>query len=107
ERILGPFAVANVDGNALVADADGLSIVQFGVSLHRGGVGRGQALQHVEVAGTQVGEAHGGVGDGQEDDPVEVVGVGVPVIRELLQYDSVLLNALDELVGSGADRLSP
>jgi len=47
----------------------------------------------------------GGVDDRQIDDAVDMdVGL-VPVVREFLDHDAVLLHALDELVGPGADRL--
>ena len=42
---------------------------------------------------------------GPEHDPIDVDVGRVPVLRELLDHDAVLLHALDELEGSGADRL--
>ena len=47
--------------------------VSFGVALDGRDVARREALEHVEVAGAQIGEAHGRVGDRREDDAVEIV----------------------------------
>ena len=44
-------------------------------------------------------------GDGQVGDLVEAVGRLVPVVREPLQHDPVVLDALDELVGARANGL--
>ena len=63
------------------------------------------ALDQVKRAGFEIGETHRGIDDRQEHDAIDVDVVLVPVVREFLEHDAVLLHALDELVGPGADRM--
>ena len=65
----------------------------------------GDALDEVELARAQVGQAHRRVDDRQVDDPVEVDRALVPVVRVALEHDAVLRDALDELERARADRL--
>jgi hypothetical protein len=104
-RLVGGVGMARVDGDALIAEIRGALDLQALVALRRFHIGWRQALQHVELAGAQVGKADGGVGNGAVDDTVELVLVGFPVPLELVEHDAVVLDALDELVGAGADRL--
>ena len=48
-------------------------------------VGRQHALDQIEAAGFEVGQAHGGVDDRQVDDAVDVDVVLVPVVGEFFQ----------------------
>src|SRR3546814_4872241 len=93
--LLTALAVADVDGDPLVAEADDVGELQVGIALDRRDVGRRQPLQQVEVAGLQVGEPYGGIGNGAVDHLVEVILAGVPMLLEALEDDPVLLHALD------------
>ena len=64
--------------DALVADAGDAGETRFGSLLRRRDVGRRQALDDVEIAGSQVGEAHRGVRDRAEDERVESVVLRCP-----------------------------
>src|SRR3546814_9521426 len=92
--------VCSSDLDALVAEPDRLRVLQIGIGLHPGGIGGRQTLQHVEIAGAQVGEPDGGVRNRQEDHLVEVIGVSIPILGKTLQDDAVLRHPLDELVGA-------
>src|SRR3546814_5985748 len=88
--LLTALAVADVDGDPLVAEADDVGELQVGIALDRRDVGRRQPLQQVEVAGLQVGEPYGGIGNGAVDHLVEVILAGVPMLLEALEDDPVL-----------------
>ena len=104
-RALGLVALADVDRDALVADlGDGRGLeLLLGLQLLH--VARREALDVIELARTQVGQAHGGVRDRRVDDLVEVDRVLVPVVRVALQHDAVLRHALDELERARAHRV--
>ena len=104
ERALG-LVVADVDGHALIAELDRGRQLELRIGAHVLDVGREHALDQVESAGFQIGEPHRGVDDRQEHDAVDEDVVLVPVVGEFLEHDAVLLHALDELVGTGADRM--
>ena len=106
ERVLlRHVALADVDGDALVADLDDLGHLEAAVVLDAGDVGGGNALDEVELPGAQVREAHGRVDDGLVDDAVEVDLALVPVVRVAIEHDAVLRDALDELERAGAHRV--
>src|SRR3546814_19140072 len=102
--LLTALAVADVDGDPLVAEADDVGELQVGIALDRRDVGRRQPLQQVEVAGLQVSEPYGGIGNGAVDHLVEVILAGVPMLLEALEDDPVLLHALDEQIGRASCR---
>ena len=97
--------MADVEGDALVAEAVIHRERELGVFSDGVDIGRLDAFGHVQRAGLEVGVAHGGVDDGAVDDAVDFDGGGVPVAVEALEGDVVLGDAFDELVGAGADRL--
>ena len=105
ERIVGCRSVGDVDQQAEPADRHRLAEAKLGVVAHRLDVGRQHPLDHVERARAQVGQPHRRVDDRQVGDLVDEDFVLVPVVRELLDHDAVLLDPLDEPVGPGADRL--
>ncbi|CUJ99094.1 Uncharacterised protein [Achromobacter xylosoxidans] len=104
--VLGALAVGDVEHELLEAQAGHRRKGQAGVVLDLRRIGRVQALEQVQVAGAQVRQAHGGIGDRQEGDALEGVVLGVVVLVEFLQHDAVVLDALDELVRTRADRLA-
>jgi len=63
---------------------------------------RRDALDHLQIAGSQVRQPRGRVGDGHELDPVDVDVALVPVVGEPLADDLALGHSLDELEGPGA-----
>ena len=73
QRALGAVAVADVDRQPLVAERYRHAPLQAIIGVDRGDVGRRQALEHVEIAGAQVGQAHRGVGDRQEGHGVKLI----------------------------------
>jgi hypothetical protein len=107
QRIVGFRTVGGVDHQPEPAQRDGLGELELGIIAHRLDVGRQHPLDQVEAAGTQVGQAHGRIDDRQVGDPVDEDLVLVPVVRELLDDDAVLLDAFDELVRAGADGMEP
>jgi len=70
--LLGEIALADVDVDALVAELDDLRDLEAAVALQGGNVGGRHALDEIELAGAQVGEAHGRVDDRQVDDALEM-----------------------------------
>src|SRR5207253_10129462 len=78
---LRTLAVADIDGDALVADLDDAVDLEAPVALEAGDVGTRQALDEVELPRAQVGEAHRRVDDRQIDDAVEMDRALVPVFR--------------------------
>src|SRR5690606_8409369 len=107
ELRLGPVAVADVDRYALIAETRYRDDLQSRISLDRLDIARRQPLDHVELARAQVRKAHGRIGNDAERHVVEGVLIGLPVIGEAGQYDAIVLDALDELVGARADRARP
>ena len=101
---LRTLAVADIDGDALVADLDDAVDLEAPVALEAGDVGTRQALDEVELPRAQVGEAHRRVDDRQIDDAVEMDRALVPVFREALEHDAVLRHALDKAERAGAHR---
>src|SRR5690606_33942839 len=71
ERRVVLDGVGDVDGDALVTQARDAGYLEVRIGGHGAKVGGGRALDEVEVAGLQVGEAHARVGDRQEDHAVE------------------------------------
>ncbi|CPP92888.1 Uncharacterised protein [Bordetella pertussis] len=107
ERIgLGALAVARIEEDLLVTQTRHRHELHAGVVLDLRRVRGVHALQDVQPAGAQIGQAHRGVRNGQEYQLVEVVILGAVVLVELLQHDAVVLHPFDELVGARADRLA-
>ena len=98
-------AVGDVDQQGEEAERHRLAELELGIVAHRLDVGREQALHQVQPARAQVGQTHGRIDDRQVGDLVDEDAVLVPVVGKLLEHDAVLRDALDELVGTGADRL--
>ena len=93
--------------HALIAEFERGRELELRIGAHVLDVGREQPLDQIEPAGFEVGEPHGGIDDRQIDDAVDMDIVLVPVIGEFLDHDAVLLHALDEFVGAGANGFSP
>ena len=103
--VLSGLAVGEIEGKALVADLDLGGELELGIGLDLLEVGRQRALDQVEAARLEVGKAHRRFHDRPEHDPIDVDIGRVPIVGELLQHDAILLHALDELEGTGANRL--
>src|SRR3546814_13336318 len=56
EGVLRTIPIADIGCDALVAEPDRLRVLQIGIGLHPGGIGGRQTLQHVQIAGAQVGD---------------------------------------------------
>src|SRR3546814_3868321 len=74
------------------------TLFRSGIGLHPGGIGGRQTLQHVEIAGAQVGEPDGGVRNRQEDHLVEVIGVSIPILGKTLQRSEEHTSELQSLM---------
>ena len=98
-------AVGHVQRDHLVAQLGHAGDFELGIPTDFREVGRRHALDHLEIAGAQAGQARARVGDGHELDAVDGEGVLVPVVGHLLQHDLALGHPLHELVRPGADRL--
>ena len=106
ERVLLRLvALADVDGDALVADLGDARHLELLLDLQLLHVGRGDAFDEIELARLQVGQPHGGVGDRGVGDLGEVDGALVPVAVVAFQRDAVLRHPLHKLESAGADRL--
>ena len=103
--LLRHIALADVDGDALVADLGDRGDLESAVRLDRRDVGGRHALDEVELSGFEVGEAHRRVDDRRVDDSFEEDAALVPVVRIALDHDLVLRDALDEAERSRAHRL--
>src|SRR5579883_869359 len=99
-------AVADVGGDADIADLGNRRDFEIRIVAHGGDVARLQALHEIEAAGLQVGDAHGRVHDGAILDAIDEDVALVPILVELLDGDVVLGHALDEFVGAGANGMS-
>jgi len=104
QRVVAFAGVGDVDRDALVPEARSAGQYQVGVRADGAEVGGSRPLDHLEVAGLEVRQAHAAVGDGQIHDAVDGDGFGVPVVGEALYYDAVLRDALDEAEGARAHR---
>ena len=105
ERRLRPFAVVEVERETHIAEPGDRRQLEPTILAHRVEVGRGDALDQVELARLQIGETHGRVGDRQEDNAVEMYRVLVPIIGEAIEHDAILRYPLGEFVGAGAHRM--
>src|SRR2546429_5680778 len=94
-RVLRLRAVIDIDGDALVTDLGDGRELKVAVALYLREVRGRHALDEIEPAGAQVGDAHGIVGDRLEHDLVDMDLVLVPVFVELLDDDPILRHALD------------
>ena len=97
--------LADIDGHALIAELKGRADLEPRVGANILDVGGQRPFEHIELAGAEIREPHGGVGNGRVGNAVDVDIALVPVVREFLDDDAILLHALDELVGSRANRL--
>ena len=68
-------------------------------------IGGEYTFDQVKPAGFEIGKPHRGIDDRQEYDAIDEDIVLVPVVGEPLEHHAVLLNALDEFVRTGADRM--
>ena len=106
ERVLlRELAFAHVDGDSVIADFGDLGDLEPAVGIERRDVGGGHALDHVELPGAQVGEAHRRVDDGKIGDLVEVDLALVPVVGVALEDDTILRDSLDKTERSRAHGL--
>ena len=103
ERGIGGLVVANVDGEAGVAEAAGGGELELGVLRHRLGVGW-HDIGDFDGAGLEIGQTHGAVDHRAIDHPVEMDVPLVPIVGEAVERDVVLRDALGEFEGAGADR---
>jgi hypothetical protein len=95
--------MGDIDVDARIADLGDGRELELGIGLDVLDVGGERTLDQVEPAGFEACEPHRGIDDRQIDDAVDVDVVLVPVVRELLDHDAILLDALDETIGTGAD----
>ena len=69
------------------------------------GIGRRHFLDHVELTGLQIDQAHRRVGDRSENDAVEMDRCRVPITGIAVQRHVVLRHPLDEAERARADRV--
>ena len=105
KRGFGGVAIADIDVHALVAELERAGETQVAVGANGLDVGGEQALDEIEAARFQAGQADRGIDDRQIDDSVDENILRVPVAGIFFDDDAVLRDPLDEFVRAGAYRM--
>src|SRR5262249_50400009 len=104
-RFAEAVTIGNVDGDALIAQADDGREHHIWILADFSEVGRSHALKQVQFPGFQVRQSHAGIDDDLEDDLSDEDLVFIPVIRKALQYDAILRHAFLKLKRPRTHRL--